>query len=170
MSILITGTQGLAAAIKRAYAESNVVAVSKSQNYDIKQITAWGQQFVDSDMLFNCAYDGFAQVDVLEFFFDAWKNDSTKTIVSIGSRIITQSRTQVDVDEDYWSYRQHKLALQNAHDSMIKTAKCCLKIINPGPIDTAMMSHVKCNKLDPNVLAIKIKQWVADPDISRVDL
>lgn len=170
MNILITGTRGLAAAIKHVYAECNVVAVSKSQQYDIKQISVWGQQFVDFDMVFNCAYDGFAQVDVLEFFFNVWKNNFTKTIVSIGSRTIVQPRIDIELDQNYWSYRQHKLALQNAHDSMIKTAQCRLKIINPGPIDTDMISHATCEKLDPIQLAFKIKQWVEDTNISRVDL
>jgi hypothetical protein len=170
MNILITGTQGLAAAIKHAYADYNVVAVSKSQQYDINQISSWGHQFIEFDMVFNCAYDNFAQVGVLEFFFNAWKNDTSKTIVSIGSRIITQPRSKTNLDHEYWSYREHKIALQHAHDSMSKTAQCCLKIINPGPINTAMISHVTCNKIDPSCLAAKIKQWVSDPDISRVDL
>lgn len=170
MNILITGTQGIAAAIKNAYADCNVVAVSKSQQYDIKQISSWGHQFINFDVVFNCAYDDFAQVAVLEFFFNAWKTNSSKTIVSIGSRIVVQSRIDIDIDQAYWPYRQHKLALQQAHDSMIKTARCRLKIINPGPIDTAMISHAACNKLDSKYLASKIKQWVADPDISRVDL
>lgn len=170
MNILITGTRGLAAAIKHAYVDCNVVAVSKSQKYDIKQISTWGDQFINFDLVFNCAYDGYAQVSVLEFFFGAWKNNADKTIVSIGSRVIVQPRIDVDVDQTYWPYRQHKLALQQAHDSMIKTARCSLKIINPGPIDTDMIAHVACDKLDPNQLASKIKHWVADPDISRVDL
>jgi hypothetical protein len=171
MNILITGTQGLAAAIKNVYdSDHNVVAVSKSQNFDIKDISSWGNKFVDFDIVFNCAYENFAQVNVLEFFFDAWKNNSSKTIVSIGSRIINQTRIDSSKDHCYWAYRQHKLALQSAHDVMLKTAQCRLKIINPGPIDTAMISNAVCKKIDPLVLAVKIKQWVEDVDITRIDL
>lgn len=170
MNILITGTQGIALAIKNVYTDHNVIAISKSTGHDINNVDVWGESFINFDLVFNCAYSGFAQVKVLEFFFNAWKHDASKTIVSIGSRIINQTRTESALDCEYWPYRQHKLALQSVHDSMIKTSKCRLKIINPGPVDTPMLAHVDCKKIDPSLLANKIKQWVNDENITRVDL
>jgi len=118
--------------------------------------------------VFNCAYDGFAQVSVLEFFYHHWKNNPAKQIINIGSRAIMFKR--LDADLGYWAYRQHKLTLQQTVDAMLLDARCDIKIVNPGPIDTEMISHHQCIKYDPEVLATRIKDIVSTPDIKRVDL
>lgn len=168
MKILITGSRGLAQALSNVYAGHIVTPVSKSTGFDINDVEQWGNKFLDYDCVFNCAYDGFAQIKVLEFFFKHFGDDPTKKIVTIGSRVITHPRT--NNQQGYWDYRLHKQALQQAHDAMLITAQCDLKIINPGPIDTDMVAHIECVKLDPAVLAASIKNIVADPTIKRIDL
>jgi NAD(P)-dependent dehydrogenase (short-subunit alcohol dehydrogenase family) len=168
MNILITGTRGLAAALGNAYIDHSVTLVSRSNGYDIHDIQRWGPEFLDQDCVFNCAYDGFAQLAVLEFFHQHWKNQSHKQIINIGSRSITYRR--LDSDSGYWPYRQHKQALQSAVDAMLLDSYCDIKIINPGPIDTDMIAHQQCQKFDTTVLANKIKSIVSDPTIKRVDL
>lgn len=168
MNILITGTQGLAHSLGDAYIDHEVTLVSRSGGYDINNIDTWGSEFLDRDCVINCAYDKFAQVKVLEFFFKHWGNNPSKKIISIGSRSIIYKR--LDNDTGYWDYRLHKQALQQAHDAMLLTANCDLKIINPGPIDTAMIAHQQCVKYHPDELAIKIKMLIEDPTIKRVDL
>lgn len=168
MKILITGTRGLAQSLSNAYIDHEVTSVSKSNGFDICNIDQWGHEFLDYDTVFNCAYDGFGQVSVVEFFFKHWKNDPNKTIVSVGSRAITHKR--IESSDDYWPYRIHKLALQAAHDSMLLTAKCDLKIFNPGPIDTVMIAHLRCDKISPRLLAEKIKQLTTDKTLKRIDL
>lgn len=168
MKILITGTQGLALSLKNAYNSQQVTTVSRSNGYDINNIYQWGSEFLDYDCIINCAYDKFAQVKVLEFFFNHWRNNPSKKIISIGSRTITYKR--LDNNVEYWDYKLHKQTLQHAYDAMLLTAKCDLKIINPGPIDTAMIAHQQCVKYNPDELAIKIKNLISDPTIKRVDL
>lgn len=168
MKILITGTRGLAHSLGDAYIDQSVTLVSKSGGFDIHNIDHWGTEFLEYDCVFNCAYAGFAQVSVLEFFYQHWKNDATKQIINIGSRAVTFKR--LDSDLGYWPYRQHKLALQQAVDAMLLDARCDIKIINPGPIDTPMIAHHQCVKYDPDALAIKIRNIVSDPDLKRVDL
>jgi hypothetical protein len=168
MKILITGTSGLANAISRVYSDHTVFSVSKKTGNNIKNINAWGPQYLDCDLVFNCAYDEYAQVDVLEFFFKYWKDNADKTIVNIGSKAVYGTR--IEPTNDYWSYRVHKLALQSAHDSMLNTARCNLKIFNPGPIDTAMIAQHNVPKYSPIELATMIKDLVAIPTIKRVDL
>ena len=168
MKILITGTTGLANALGDAYIDHSVTLVSRSGGFDINNIAQWGAEFLDCDCVFNCAYDGFGQVAVLEFFHKHWKNDPTKQIINIGSRSITFKR--LDADLGYWPYRQHKLALQQAVDAMLLDALCDIKIVNPGPIDTPMIASHHCVKFDPFELAIKIKAIAADPALKRVDL
>jgi short-subunit dehydrogenase len=168
MKILITGTRGLGNALAEAYCEHNVIAVSKSTGHDIKNISQWGSLYLDCDLVFNCAYDGYAQVDVLEFFFNHWKDLSNKTIVSIGSKAIYGSR--IENTQAYWAYQTHKIALQSAHNSMLATAKCDIKIFNPGPVDTEMIAHHSVPKYSTNELATVIKKLVAIPTIKRTDL
>jgi|LauGreDrversion2_6_1035139.scaffolds.fasta_scaffold06497_2 hypothetical protein len=168
MKILITGTQGLAKSLGDAYTDHTVQLVSRSTGFDINHIENWGSEFLDHDCVFNCAYDNFAQVRVLEFFYNRWKNNPSKRIVSIGSRTISHKR--IDSDSEYWPYRLHKQALQQAHDAMLLTALCDIKIVNPGPIDTAMIQHQKCSKLNPEDLAQQIKSIATNPLLKRVDL
>lgn len=168
MNILITGTKGLAQALGDAYIDHSVTLVSRSGGYDINDVDRWGWEFLDRDCVINCAYDQFAQVQVLEFFFDHWSNNPLKKIVSIGSRSAFYRR--LDNTAGYWDYRLHKQALLAAYDAMLLTAQCDLKIINPGPIDTAMIAHQQCAKFSPDDLAAKIKTIVDDPTIKRVDL
>jgi len=168
MKILITGTKGLATALGNVYADHSVTTVSRSSGFDIKNVNAWGTEFLDYDCVFNCAYDGFAQINVLEFFYNHWKNDSNKKIITVGSRIVTYKRSESE--SGYWSYRLHKQALQQAHDAMLLTAKCDMKIIHPGPIDTDMVKHITCVKMSPVDLARTIKDIVMSDTIKRVDL
>lgn len=170
MKVLITGDRGLAEALGKSYSMQSVFYATRSAGYDIKNVEAWGDQFLDVDLLFNCAYDGFGQVQVLEFFYNAWKNDPSKVIVSIGSKVIYSPRLDIQQDHEYWPYRLHKQALALAHETMVKNAKCTLKLINPGPIDTDMIAHQQCKKANPALLATNIKDWITNPFIKRVDL
>ena len=168
MKILITGTRGLAASLGNAYRDHAVTLISRSNGHDINNIQDWGAEFLDYDCVFNCAYDGFAQIGVLEFFYQHWKDNADKKIVTIGSRSITHKR--LESEAGYWPYRLHKQALQQAHDTMLLTAKCDMKIVHPGPIDTEMIQHIQCAKLDPVDLADTIQSIVAAPAIKRIDL
>lgn len=168
MKILITGTRGLGLALYNIYAQEHaVIKVSKSTGHDIKNIKLWGGDFLDCDLVFNNAYESFYQVDVLNFFYDNWKNDPTKTIINIGSRCIVFKKTD---HPDVWPYRQHKQALQNAVDSMLSSAKCDIKIINPGLIDTNMVTNINDVKFPVIDIAQKIKNYSEDKSIKRVDL
>lgn len=168
MKILITGTKGLALALYNLYVQKHdVTMVSKSTGHDIKNIDKWGNNFLDCDLVFNNAYENFYQVDVLNFFYDRWKNNSDKSIINIGSRCIVYKKSD---HPDVWQYRQHKQALQYAVDSMLSSAKCDLKIINPGLIDTEMVSDVNDAKFSVVEIAEKIKSYSSDKTIKRVDL
>ena len=69
MKILITGTKGLAKALGDVYDNRLVTLVSHSNGTDINNVDQWGPNFLHYDCVFNCAYDGFALVGVLEFFY-----------------------------------------------------------------------------------------------------
>ena len=168
MKILITGTKGLAQELAFVYADHDVVTVSQSTSHDILKINEWGVVFLEYDLVFNCAYSGIGQQLVLEYFYHHWKSNTTKSIVTIGSKVITQPRA--DGSAGYWPYRIHKQTLQSMHDSMWPTAHCDLKIINPGAFDSVMVAHLDVPKINLYELAIRIKKHVEDPVTKRVDL
>lgn len=160
----------MARALAEVYADHDVCLVSQSTGHDINKIDSWGDQFLDRHLVFNCAYDGHGQAHVLEYFFQHWQDISERGIITIGSRIITQPRTQRDQDHVYWPYRQHKQNLQIMHDRMLSTARCDLKIINPGPFESAMSEHITGAKMPVLDLARRIRTATADPTVKRLDL
>lgn len=168
MKILITGTSGIGLALYEKYKEDNhVVMVSRKTGNDIKNVETWGHEFLDYDVVFNNAYQDFAQVSVLEFFFKHWKDDPSKVIVNIGSRSSYYTQKH---HPTYWGYSLHKQALQIAHDSMLTEAVCDIKIINPGPVDTDMVAGNPGPKFSKEEIANRIRMYAEDPAIKRVDL
>lgn len=170
MKILLTGSQGLALGIAKNLSAHQVISVSRRTGHNINQISVWGHQFLDCDMAINCAYDGFGQVSVLEFFYNNWKNNSSKTIINIGSSVILTPRSETEKDQEYWPYRLHKQTLEQAWTKML-TCACNIKLINPGPIDTDMMKHViDVKKFYVDDLGAKIASAAFDPTVKRLDL
>ena len=170
MKILITGTRGLAQELAFVYSDYSVTAISKSTGHDILKINEWGVDFLEYDLVLNCAYSGIGQQLMLEYFYHHWQYNSTKSIITIGSKIITQPSADLAVANSYWPYRIHKQTLQSMHDSMWPMAQCDLKIINPGAFDSDMVAHLDVPKLSLYELAIRIKKYANDPTIKRVDL
>lgn len=169
MKILVTGTKGIGQALAQVYADHAVTCVSRSTGHDINLVNCWGFEFLQHDMVFNNAYDGFGQIVLLEYFYNAWKHDPSKKIITVGSR--SSYMPALDTKHvAHWPYQIHKQALQHTHDRMIQDAKCDLKIINPGPVDTDMVSHLDIDKMSPIELAQRIVAVVQDSAIKRMDL
>lgn len=169
MKILITGTRGIAQALAQVYADHTVTCVSRATGHDINLVHSWGFEFLHYDMIFNNAYDGFGQILILEYFYNAWKHDTSKKIVTVGSRSSYMPASDAK-QMTYWPYQAHKLALQHSHDRMVQDAKCDLKIINPGPVDTDMIAHLDIDKMSPSELAQRMAVIVSDPATKRIDL
>jgi hypothetical protein len=172
MNILITGTVGLALALqKQLQAHHVVTCVSRSTGHDIKNILEWAPSFYHYDVCINCAYDQWSQVAVLEQFFYAWKDNTDKQIVNIGSSVVDYARIEHDQEHKYLDYRVHKQALQSAFHKLVKLSKCDIKLINPGAIDTSMIQHLNFSyKMDPLFVAGKIIAIMQEPAFKKVDL
>jgi hypothetical protein len=166
--VLITGSDELAIALQKVFSDHNVVLVSRKSGHDINCVDQWGGVFTNHDMAINCAYSDHGQLKVLDYFFNCWKNDPAKKIITIGSRVI--SHRPVATSFDYWPYKLHKQQLQLAHDAMLSEAVCDMKIINPGPIDTKMVRHHAVPKFSTEEFATKVKEIANDRSLKRVDL
>jgi len=172
MNILITGSSGLASALEQELKRSNLVTcVSRSTGHNIKNVLDWAPNFYHYDVCINCAYDQWAQVDVLEQFFYAWKDDPTKQIINLGSSIVDYTRIEREKDYEYMAYKNHKQALQSAFCKLVKLACCDIKLINPGAIDTNMIQHLNfANKMSTEFVAKKITAIMKEPTFKKVDL
>lgn len=172
MNILITGDRGLAKSLENLLRiDHTVTCVSRATGYDIANIKNWGPSFYHYDMCINSAYSSWNQVEVLEQFFWAWHTDSSKHIVNIGSTISDYARTENNKEHEYMAYRVHKQSLQLAFAKLTKQAKCDIKLINPGAMDTNMLKDLNFpNKMDPDFVAKKITTILFDSCIKRIDL
>lgn len=168
--ILITGQTGLAKELALAYSSDLVTCVSRTTGHNINCVSAWGVDFLDYDCVINCAYDGLGQQLVLDYFYHHWHWIDNKQIITIGSKIITQPRIEIAQDRNYWDYRTHKQTLQAMFDSMITNARCDMKIINPGAIDTPMVASHQISKMSTEYVATRIVDFVRDPINKRLDL
>jgi short-subunit dehydrogenase len=173
MNILITGTSGLAEALKQELGkhDNTVTCVSRSTGHDIKNILEWAPGFYHYDVCINSAYDQWSQVNVLEQFFYAWRNNSSKQIINIGSSIVDYARIERDKEHEYMAYKNHKQALQSTFYKLVKLAECDIKLVNPGAIDTAMIQHLNfADKMTPTFVAEKIAAIMKEPTFKKVDL
>lgn len=170
MNILITGTQGLALHLaQQLSSQHNTVAVSRSTGYDIAEFTSWGPSFYHYDCVINCAYDLIYQVQVLEQLYWAWKDDTTKKIINIGSTISSYPRSEKELEWEYMDYRVYKQALELAFARLSRSAKCDIKLINPGAIDGSRTANLNCAKMSPESVATRIINVMQDPLIKRID-
>lgn len=168
--ILITGQTGLAKELALAYSNDLVTCVSRTTGHDINRVSEWGVDFLEYDCVVNCAYDKLGQQYVLDYFYNQWHRIASKQIITIGSKIITQPRIDIAQDRNYWAYRTHKQTLQTMFDSMITNARCDMKIINPGAIDTPMIASHQVPKLSADYVAARIVDFASDPFNKRLDL
>ena len=169
MKILVTGKRGLAAALVNSLQQHRVF-LTDQQNYNIQDVKAWASRFANFDVCINCAHDSWHQVSVLEEFYSMWHSDPNKIIVNVGSTVSSYSRTELDKEHEYFPYRLHKQALELCFNKLVKVAKCNIKLVNPGPMDTSMISHLTCTKMTPAHVADRISWLINQPDVKRLDL
>ena len=169
-NILITGTSELSSAIQKKLDEHNVTLISKKTGNNINNVSEWGKEYEDYDILINLAYDSWGQIDLLQYFYYAWKNDPNKKIINIGSKVSSYGRSEITLENHFWEYRLHKQCLESAFLKMVESALCDIKLINPGPIDTAMVKHLDIPKMSKEFFSTQVKEIIFNPTVKRVDL
>lgn len=167
MKIALTGhTNGLGLAcynlLKQNY---DVIGLSLSNGYDINDYNKIVDTILDSDVFINNAYSGYAQANLLIKLHQHWQH-LPKTIISVSSTCTRFSRAEKELNHLPWEYRDHKLALERVFHSLIDNpGSCRLHLMVPGPIDTRMVKHLECTKLDASVVANAIKYMINTPEL-----
>ncbi len=90
------------------------------------------------DVFINQAHLNWDQINVLEEFYDAWKDDDTKTIINISSRA-----AQPNISKGY-RYAAQKAALNHMSNNMIYNSekKCRICTLNLGLIEHSEISSL----------------------------
>lgn len=118
--IAITGhTSGLGAALFERFSVSDdVVGLSRSNGFDIRDINGICERVKDCDIFINNAYDRYSQVDLLYSVYNMWKGKDKK-IINIGSLATFGIRDELK------PYAIHKIALQEAHYQVAVQLNSC---------------------------------------------
>ena len=142
MKVAVTGhTAGIGKGLYDFYRKKGheVSGFSRSNGYDIgKKQDKIIAKAENSDIFFNNAYSGFAQMELLLRLWEKWR-DSEKLIVNTGSAI-----TKVFWPYTYnpvWSlYKNNKLSLEKAMRKLQQTpSKCQISAITPGYVRTKFL-------------------------------
>ena len=156
MKIAITGhTKGIGKELDNFFsANATIIGLSRSTGYDINNVDSIVEAVKECDVFVNNAYSGYQQAILLEEVFNIWK-DTNKTIINIGSAITDYPRTELELDNNPWPYRDHKLALQKKFRELAwGSTNCRIALISPGATDTDLIKHLDCIKLSANEVVI----------------
>jgi len=158
MIIAITGhTRGIGKAIADNLKGNTIIGLSRSVGYEISDTQRILEAGKDADIFINNAYDGFYQRDLLEAFYNEWK-DTNKTIISIGSIVTDYPRLERELDSQPWPYRDHKTALRDTFRKLVKQPhRCRLALVVPGATDTEMIKHLDVPKMNPVEVARAVR-------------
>lgn len=169
MKIAITGTKSLSEALYNHLSRTHLVQCL-GRDCDINKANEWCLLYKDIDCIINCAYSGFAQVQVLDAFSAMWRDDASKYIINIGSTVSDYTRSERELDAQYFPYRIHKQALQNSFNALAKDVKCNIKLLNSGPFESNMVSHLTQNKLSLQDICNYTDLLINDPNLKRLDV
>lgn len=103
----------------------NSIGFDLENGFDIKNLDHLNNivyQAKDCDVFINNAYNNIGQINLLQLFFDVWRFDSSKTIVTIGS--IASDFVNLNYDE-FGLYPAHKKALEMSCEILNNTDKNC---------------------------------------------
>ena len=171
MKVAITGhTRGLgfACAMLFVNSEHTVLGLSRSNGYDINDTDKIIDAVRDCDVFINNAYDGQNQSILLDRLFSHWAN-TNKIIINIGSIITVYPRLEKERDHEPWEYRDHKQSLEQTFRYLsLQPHTCQMQLVSPGAIDTKMIAHLNCAKMQADNVAQIIYSVMFNPLIKEL--
>lgn len=160
MKIAITGhTRGIGKAISDIFTDQKheVIGLSRSNGYDIKNTQSIIDAAKDCDVFINNAYLDLQQEKLMKTMNLEWKG-TDKVIISIGSIVTDYPRIERELDNQDWPYRNHKRAVRDSFRRMTKFPMSCrLILISPGATDTDMIKQHDCVKMNPIEVAKAVR-------------
>lgn len=156
MKVAITGhTTGIGLSLTRVFID--FLGFSRKTGYDLHNRIIREKMYSeisDCDVFINNANLGWNQSVLLYEIWEKWK-DKDKLIINIGSVAADYNQTIST------PYNIQKRALQDACLQLQQESRLCkIVLVKPGYVDTPVVKHVKAAKMDPDELALYIKELV----------
>ena len=165
----MTGCRGIGQAICERLTDHSVSCVSRSTGHDINSWTDWIGDFYNFDVFINNAQDNWCQTELLTHMANRWRDQSTRTIVNIGSIMASYGKSHGD-DREFSQYRNQKRTLQDAFQQLSQQCQCRLILINPGPTDTDLMREISVKKMPADCVAKYVQLALTNREIRRLDI
>jgi NAD(P)-dependent dehydrogenase (short-subunit alcohol dehydrogenase family) len=165
MKIAITGTTGLAEAIAGAL-QDHEIKTPRVEDITMNGIYWWGFDYDNSnhvDVLINHAHRGFRQTEILMHAYEAWKKDSTKYIINIGSRAY-----QPNISKGYM-YATQKASLNHLANNLVYNSdkQCRITTINLGLLNSTDLPSLTHEEVAKTVkYLIDLPQHIEIPEMT----
>jgi NAD(P)-dependent dehydrogenase (short-subunit alcohol dehydrogenase family) len=172
MKIAITGhTSGIGLALaNRLQQDHDIVGLSRSNDYNIEDVSSIVAAAKDCDVFINNAYCEYQQALLLQELYINWEH-TDKQIINIGSVVTNYPRSQIELNDLPWPYRDHKIALEKMFRNLVwRRSPCSLHLISPGPVDTPMVKHLQVSKLNPNSVVDVVLNIMYNRNIKELTL
>jgi len=144
MKAVITGSSGLAKIIGDTIASTPYIGtVHLVSHVRVEDILDCDWVWKENDVFINCAHVGFTQTELLMEAYNAWKNDSSKTIVNISSRA-----SQPNISKGYL-YAAQKASLNHLSNNLVYNSdkQCRVTTMNLGLLNHSDLPSISHNEV-----------------------
>jgi NADP-dependent 3-hydroxy acid dehydrogenase YdfG len=136
-----------------------IIGLDIKKGDDIHDADSIVEKAKDADVFVNNAYAPIAQRILLQKIFEAWREDSTKTIINMSSKAKYFPVGHNQLTE--YTLEKRMLSEEFQRCQFYSNKKCRLIGINPGFVETTMTEGMNVPKLSPEVVAEAI-MWALD--------
>jgi NADP-dependent 3-hydroxy acid dehydrogenase YdfG len=144
MKVTITGSSGLAKVIGDTIASGHLYGTTHLVSHvRVEDILDCNWVWEENDVFINCAHVGFTQTELLMQAYNAWKNDSNKTIINISSRA-----SQPNISKGYL-YAAQKASLNHLSNNLVYNSdkKCRITTLNLGLLNHPDLPSISHNEV-----------------------
>lgn len=171
MKIAITGhTRGIGQAIYNSLVNKNsVIGLSRTNGYDINDTETIINAVRDCDCFVNNAYSDLQQEILLKEINALWQGQN-KLIINVGSAVTDYPRLEEKLNNEPWEYRDNKQALARTFRQLAHNGNDLpmLKLLTPGAVDTDLIKHIDCVKIDPKEIARAVDILINNPYVKEI--
>jgi NADP-dependent 3-hydroxy acid dehydrogenase YdfG len=144
MKAVITGNSKLAKTIGDVIVRTpHAGTVHLVSHVRVEDILDCDWVWKENDVFINCAHVGFCQTELLMEAYNAWKDDSTKTIINISSRA-----SQPNISKGYL-YAAQKASLNHLSNNLVYNSdkKCRITTLNLGLLQHQDLPCISYNEV-----------------------